>query len=618
MSKNKNRIILRIIELAKPFIHLFVLTIFFNTLFSALQAFAINLINPVLTLLFFQKSPGAVEKVASSSAPLNVLDQNFFKNWKHIIDDWVSSIITSPNDKLETLINLGIFLIIVFVLKNLFKYIAGLTGVRLEQGLIKSIRDKTFAKLTTLRFSFFKINNEGELLSILTNDIVALNQKGIMSITVILRDSVQVLAMLALLLMISVKLVLISLISFGFGFIIITVSRRYIKKYARRMQESMADYTSTMQESIAGIRIIKAFNAEKFVNRKFQKDSLRFFKAAFKSKVVNGAIPAITEIIAICSLCGVMFIGGKDVLNGRMEPNDLLTFLFLLFGLMSPAVMVVNQFTRFQTGMVSAERIFRVLDSDETMPSGKYSVSKLEHGIEVNDVQFAYDKDCAALGGVSLKIEKNKKTAFVGPSGSGKSTMLDLLIRYYDPTNGSISVDGKDIRDLDTKNYRDLFGIVSQETILFNDTVAKNISYGNIDIPRDDIIEAAKKANAYDFIMKLPKGFDTVIGNRGTNLSGGERQRVAIARALAKNPEILVFDEATSALDTKSEKVVQSAIENSLGNKTAIIVAHRLSTIKNCDNIIVFDKGQIVESGSHDELLQKQGLYHKLCKVQTV
>jgi subfamily B ATP-binding cassette protein MsbA len=290
-------------------------------------------------------------------------------------------------------------------------------------------------------------------------------------------------------------------------------------------------------------------------------------------------------------------------------------FLFSLFSIMSPIATVINNISVIQRGFVAAERVFEIIDKKPTVQTGLEEISTFDNSIEIKNINFKYEEQLV-LKNISFTVPKSEKIAFVGSSGSGKSTMLDLIIRFYDPNEGAILIDGRKITDLTIASYRSLFGIVAQETILFHETIANNIRYGFEHATMDTIIESAKIANAYNFIMAMPNGFNTLVGDRGVTLSGGEKQRIAIARALVRNPRILVFDEATSALDTESEKVVQEAINNSLEQRTAIIVAHRLSTIIDCDNILVFDKGTIAESGTHSELLAKNGIYKKLYEIQ--
>jgi subfamily B ATP-binding cassette protein MsbA len=381
------------------------------------------------------------------------------------------------------------------------------------------------------------------------------------------------------------------------------------------MQNAMADFTSVLQEAVSGIRVVKGYNAEDRTNKQFEAQTSRYVKSAIKYERIIALIPSINEVFAILALCVVFYVGGAAVINGEMRGDDLMLFLFSLFAIMAPTVQLINNLGRFQRGIVSAERLFGILDQEPTVQTGEGIITGFNSEISVNNVTFAYDSE-VVVKNADFKIEKGKKIAFVGASGSGKSTMLDLLIRFYDPTSGSIIVDGKPIRDLSIESYRSLFGIVAQENILFNDTVANNIRYGQPDATMEEIEEAAKIANAYEFISHLPKGFDTIIGDRGVMLSGGERQRVAIARALIRNPYVLIFDEATSALDAESEKIVQRAMTESLKNRTAVLVAHRLATIIDCDEILVFNKGEIVERGTHKQLLANNGVYKKLYDIQ--
>jgi len=610
MAKSKS-IIPKILKIAKPFAGLFFLTMFLNSIFSAIQAFSVAMINPLIKILFNLNGTVTPEKNQSISISSSYLSE-LFQKFKNVIFDFVQS----DSGMIQSMINLGIFIMIIFIVKNFFKYLSGLTGTRLQESLIQYFRDLAFSKLTTLSIDFFKKNKEGKLISVLTNDIQTFNRNTILIFTHLLRDALQVIFFFFMLIMISPKLLLISISSGAVTLLVFNRAKKFLRKYALRMQNAMADYTSTMQESIGGIRIVKAYSSEKYTIGKFMSDTNRYFRAAMKNRKVTGIMPAITEIAAIAALCVVLFVGGSDVVYGKMNPEDLMTFLFALFATMSPANQFFTNMTNFQQGFVAAERVFSILETEPTITEGSDKINCFNSEIEIKNVSFGYEADQAAVNQVSFSIPKNKKIAFVGASGSGKSTMLDLIIRFYDPQNGSILIDGNDIKQYDSSEYRKLFGIVSQDNILFNDTIYNNIRYGDESISDQTIIESAKKANAFDFINSFPEKFNTQIGNRGTNLSGGERQRVAIARALARNPQILVFDEATSALDAESEKIVQEAINTSLAQKTAIIVAHRLSTIRDCDEILVFEKGKIIERGNHNELYNQGGQYRKLCDLQ--
>lgn len=598
------KLFMKIIGFVKPFVHYLLLTIFLNTIFALFTAISVTIIQPIFQIIFNVKEAAPAQ---GAGLPKGILTE--FLNY-------MKSVIEVPGDMQATLIQLGIFTIAVFIFKNTFKYLGSIYSVKLEEGVIKSIRDKIFANMTSLSVDFFSKSKSGTLISVITNDVNALNGSTISTFTVVIRNLIQVVSYIVVLLGISVKLTLITFSTSIISFVIIRYSMKYIRRYASRMQRAMADYTSTLQETIFGIRVVKAYNAEDSANKRFGADTGKFVKSAVKHKKIIALIPSINEIFAILALCVVLFVGGIEVINGKMQPDYLMLFMFALFSIMSPLSVMINSLAKYQRGFVAAKRVFSVLDRTPTVKDGNIKAEGFENEIRVDNLTFAYENNSPVIKNADITLPKSRKIAFVGPSGSGKSTMLDLIIRFYDPDTGSIKIDGRDIRDLNIESYRSMFGIVAQESMLFNDTVANNISFGYPDATMDEIIEAAKISNAYDFIINLPDGFDTVIGDRGVLLSGGEKQRVSIARALVRNPKIIVFDEATSSLDSESEKVVQEAINTSLKDRSAIIVAHRLATIIDCDEIIVFDQGEIVERGTHSELLANNKVYRKLYEIQ--
>jgi subfamily B ATP-binding cassette protein MsbA len=536
-------------------------------------------------------------------------------NLKNQIFGAISKLIISPNGIPASLVNLSLLIIVTFLLKNIIKYIAVITTVKFEEGIVKTIRDRIFTKLTSLSIGYYTKNKQGNLISIIANETTALSSTTIASFSTIIRESIQVFLFAILLLSISPQLTLISSVTAVVSIVIIRIARKYLRKYALRMQTAMSNYTSTMQESFYGIRIIKAYSAEEHINNRFFSNTMSYVKSAIKHKKIITLLPAFNEVAAISALTFVLYFGGLQVINKQLTSDDLMLFLFSLFSIMAPITSVINNFSHLPRGRVAAEKIFEILNYDESIKSGNVRDITLNDKIEFKNVTFGYT-DKKVLDNVSFILPKGKVMAIVGASGSGKSTILDLIVRFYDPNSGTISFDNKNIIDFDLHYYRKMFGIVSQETTLFNDTIENNIKFGREYITEEQIISATKHANAFSFISTLPEGFQTIIGDRGVQLSGGERQRIAIARALLDNPQVLIFDEATSALDNESEKIVQTAINEVLNEKTAIIVAHRLSTVVNADIIMVLKDGKIVETGNHKELLSKDGIYKKLYEMQ--
>jgi subfamily B ATP-binding cassette protein MsbA len=590
----------------KPFLGLIALALAMNIIFSLLNTFTVTLIKPVFQIIFSSNSI----PVSPANAMANPLD-----NFKNNFFDFITQLVVAPGNPMRSLVKLSIVIIIAFVLKNLFKYLGSITSVKYEEGIIKSIRDEVFAKLTSFSPGYYSQKRQGDFLSVITNETTALSNASITAFSTIIREGVQVVLFALLLLSISWDLTLITSLTAVAAVLILRFARKFLNRYAGRMQSAMADYTSTMQETFYGIKIIKAYNAEKNFVSKFFKDTLKYVKAAVKHKRIITLIPALNEIFAIFALCVVLFFGGYKVLHSQLTADDLMLFLFSLFSIMSPLTSVLSNIAQIPRGYVAAERIFEILNEEEKVKSGDLRHPTFQNSINFNNVSFTYDKE-PVLKNINLEIPKGKKIALVGSSGSGKSTILDLLVRFYDPQDGSITLDNIDIRKFYLSDYRSLFGIVSQETMLFNDTIENNIRIGRDNIPFEQVVEVAKLANAYDFIMQTENGFQTRIGDRGMTLSGGERQRIAIARALLGNPEILIFDEATSALDTESEKTVQNAINSVLKDKTAVLVAHRLSTIIDADEICVIKDGTIIERGDHRQLIENKGAYNYLYELQ--
>jgi subfamily B ATP-binding cassette protein MsbA len=577
-----------------------------SAVFSIFSALTIALIKLILGFLF------QVEQTAQVAAPTQV---GFFENIKNEFFRYSYSLIQADTVGGQ-MFRLGVLIIVLFAFKNIFKYLGAVVGDIFNQRVVKNIRDTIFTKITSLSMDYFNREKQGTIISKVSNDVTLLNSNTIASINGVITDSLQIVIFLFFLLTISTHLTLLAFSTSILSLLFIRISVKYLKRYAMRMQDAMANFTTTLQEAIGGIRVLKALNAKEATDKRFAKDTSNYVSSAIKHKKIMALVPAINEIWAILGLCVVLVVGGQEVLVEKsIKPDDLMTFLFMLFAIMTPITSLVNQYSNMQRGIVAGERIMEILDEEPSIKDGTQAISTINSELKFNNVSFAYI-DHHVLKNVDIKLEKGKKVAFVGGSGSGKSTALDLITRFYDPKEGNITLDGVDIRDILIRDYRSLFGIVSQENVLFNDTIYNNIVYGMNDVSDEKVIEAAKIANAYNFIMKLPDQFDTTIGDRGVTLSGGERQRVAIARALVRNPEILIFDEATSALDAESEKVVQEAIESSLKDKTAVIVAHRLSTIVHCDTIYMFDKGKVVESGTHSELISKGGLYKNLYEIQ--
>jgi subfamily B ATP-binding cassette protein MsbA len=529
--------------------------------------------------------------------------------------NFIDKINNTPPQLLLNYIALAV--VVMFLFKGIFNFLQSYLMSDIGQLIVRDIRAKLNAKLQTLSLSYFTHKRGGELISRITNDVKIVENAVIYGSTDLVYQTLQIIIFFTISLFIYAKFVFYVIVPLGLiSFMIISVGKK-LRKLSRSSQEKMADINSLLYESIIGTRIVKAFNMEGYEIDKFNRANNDYYKISMKSIKRLLVLGPGTEFIGCLAGIAVFFLGGKEVIAGTLSFGVFGLFLGSLLSLIRPFKKLSQVHSMNQQAVAAGTRIYEVLDTQPSVEE-KFSPGELvgfNNNIAFQGVSFKYANN-EVLKDINLKVDKGQILAIVGPSGTGKTTLVDLIPRFYDPIKGIIQIDGRDIREFSLKSLRQQIGIVTQETILFNDTIRANIAYGRPETPLKDIEDAAKQAYAHDFISKLPAGYDTMIGDRGMRLSGGERQRIAIARALLKNPPILILDEATSQLDTESERIVQSALEALMQGRTVLVIAHRLSTVKNAHRIIVLEKGTIIEEGRHSDLLNKNGLYKKLYELQ--
>ena len=519
----------------------------------------------------------------------------------------------------ETLKVLCLSIMVVFLTKNVFLYVKNFFMTLVQFHLITELRNRLYKHFNTLSFSYFDQKKSGELTSIVINDVANLRRALGSSFHQLLVEPINLLAFILLLFVISWKLALLSIIILPIAGLTILSIGRSIRRKSKRTAAMIAGITNIITETLSSIRVVKAFAMEGYEVQRFFKETHHYFQLILRRAKLGLLASPITETLGVMIGVLLLWVGGIEVLSGEgLTPEDFLRFILLLFAMMDPLRKLSKVNVALQTGAASAERVFSILDTPPTIvdKADAVKIDSFKEKIRFKNVSFRYESDDKVLKDISFKIEKGSIVALVGSSGAGKSTLADLIPRFYDVNNGGITIDDHDVRDLSLNSLRRLMGVVTQETILFNDTVRANIAYGQKNVNDEQVILAAKAANALEFINDLSEGFDTVIGEKGVKLSGGQRQRLAIARAIMKNPPILILDEATSALDTESERLVQKALETLMANRTVLVIAHRLSTVTNADKIILLDKGEIKEIGTHNELMEKEGFYSNLYKIQ--
>lgn len=515
--------------------------------------------------------------------------------------------------------------IVMWLLKNFFEFCQTYLMNDVAQRVIRDVKNVIYKKLLTLSMDFYYKNPTGKLMSRITYDATVIRDAISSGLTDLIYQPVQLIIYLGMLMAVKVFFSIPwSLIVVSMGLFLLIVYPvvkigKKLKSISRKSQETMGNMTMTLQETISGVRVVKAFSMENYEIDKFAAQNDEFYRLSMKTTKRMAVVSPITEFAGIACVGVILWIAGKQIVSGTLSAGAFVTFLASLLSLMRPIKRLTGVYSINQNAMAAADRIFETLDTKPTVVQKPDAVSmpRIKNSIKFEGVSFSYNpKDKEILKDISFEVKVGQIAAFVGPSGVGKTSLVNLVPRFYDASKGRITIDGVDVRDCTAKSIMDQIGIVTQETILFNDTVAANISYGSSGKDMEAVMRAAKIANAHDFIMAMPKGYETIVGERGFRLSGGEKQRLAIARAIFKDPPILILDEATSALDTESEMLVQEAIDRMMKDRTVLAIAHRLSTIKHATSIYVLDEGRIAEKGAHDELLARGGLYKKLYDMQ--
>ena len=597
---------LRILKLILPFKGLALLNMVFNLFQIVAGLFSLALIMPLLDFMFNNNKELLERNLSKKQGGFNEFYTDFI--------NWMTQLV--QDDKRQALLYISIALVLATVIKNISRYLALYYLVILRNKVIQDIRKKVFNKMLDLPISYFSNERKGDLISRMSNDVKEVEWSLMASLEAIFKEPVTIVVYIATLVFMSPKLTLFVVVLLPVAGGSIALLGKSLRRKSKRNQEQQSLVLSFLEESIGGVRIIKAFVVESIFKKKFADINQSATTANIKVNHRGDMASPISETLGITVAAVILWFGGNMVFNEQLTGSTFLAYFAIFSQVIPPFKQLSNAFPMVQRGAVSMDRYEEILKADIKIaePENPIDFQQFNNTIEFNNVSFSYGTE-EVVKQVSFSIPKNKKIALVGSSGSGKSTLADLLPRFYDVSKGEITIDGVNIKDISTEQLRSLMGIVTQEAILFNDTIANNIKFGLENVSQAQLEAACKMANALDFINETEHQFETVIGERGSKLSGGQRQRIAIARALLRNPQILILDEATSALDNESEKLVQEALDHLKEGRTSLVIAHRLSTIKDADEIIVLKQGEIIERGNHHQLIAQEGIYYKLSKL---
>lgn len=600
-----------------PYKKYLVLSLFFTLLSAILNVFSFMVIIPILQILFKVNDTSDVVFTPWSEITSDNLQDAVIDNATYYLNTF-----TEEHGASTVLMLLGVFLIFMTLLKTASYFGSSAAIIPLRTGIVRDLRTKLYDKVVSLPIGFFSKERKGDIIARMTGDVGEVETSIVTSLDMLIKNPIFIIIYFATLVYVSWELTLFTICVIPvLGWIMGSIGRK-LKAKSLQAQQKLGETTSQMEETLGGLRIIKAFLAEKKMSNRFLKCSNELRAAVMRVTRRQALAHPMSEFLGTCVIVIVLWFGGTLILgdNSPITAPAFIYYLTILYSIINPLKELSKASYNIPRGLASMERIDAILNAENPIVDGEKGVEipEMKEAIEYKDLSFSYDGERTVLKNINLKIEKGKTVALVGQSGSGKSTMVDLIPRYYDVDNGEITIDGVNVKDMKVKSLRALIGNVNQEAILFNDSFYNNITFGVENATMEQVIEAAKIANAHDFIMETEDGYNTNVGDRGCRLSGGQRQRISIARAILKNPPILILDEATSALDTESERLVQEALERLMKTRTTIAIAHRLSTIKNADEICVLRDGEIVERGKHDELLKLNGVYKRLNDMQSL